>query len=280
MRYYNYEDYEHMIVPTIHGQAQTEWFKNQTGAWNTFYAPKFAEILTTRGYGYSFNVLEAEELLNVDEVSDDFIYDINIILKNSNQNSSKTMNLKNPLSTSAKIHDGLTMNIKRNNSILKSEICLGYGFIVHGSDESPYKFESTSVFEYKFETSVEVVITPVVIYSEENLRKFSPEKRHCYFDDEKKLRFYKKYTMNNCEMECLSNYTLKTCDCIPFDSIRDKYTTVCGINLIDCTRQAEYDVKYDPSSQIFTECDCLPDCSSVKYNVEYIQTKYNPNFET
>ncbi|CAO1405296.1 unnamed protein product [Diamesa serratosioi] len=216
----------------------------------------------------------------IERVSDDFIYDINIILKNSNQNSTNAMNLKNPLSTSAKIHDGLTMNIKRNNSILKSEICLGYGFIVHGSDESPYKFESTSVLEYAFKTSMEVVITPVVIYSEENLRKFSPEKRHCYFADEKKLRFYKKYTMNNCEIECLSNYTLKTCHCIPFDSIRDKNATVCGINSIYCSRRADYDVKYDPSSQIFTECDCLPDCTSVKYNVEYIRSKFNPNFKT
>lgn len=55
------------MVPTIHKQVQTEWFMNLTAEWNTFYAPKFAEILTTRGYGFSFNILEAKDLLNVDE---------------------------------------------------------------------------------------------------------------------------------------------------------------------------------------------------------------------
>ena len=52
MREYKYENYEHTIVPTIHKQSQSEWFKNQTAEWNSYYTPKFAEILTTRGYGF------------------------------------------------------------------------------------------------------------------------------------------------------------------------------------------------------------------------------------
>lgn len=67
MREYNYKNYEHTIVPTIHKKAQTEWFKNQIADWNTYYSPKFAEILTTRGYGYTFNSLKAQDLLNVDQ---------------------------------------------------------------------------------------------------------------------------------------------------------------------------------------------------------------------
>ena len=66
LREYYYENYEHMIVPAIHEHVQTEWFKNQTAEWNSYYAPKFAEILTTRGYGFSFNILDAKDLLNVD----------------------------------------------------------------------------------------------------------------------------------------------------------------------------------------------------------------------
>lgn len=73
MRDFYYENYEHVIVPTIQKQAQTKWFKNQTTEWNTFYAPKFAKILTTRGYGFTFNILEAKELLNVDEYLIDVI---------------------------------------------------------------------------------------------------------------------------------------------------------------------------------------------------------------
>lgn len=64
---YEFHNYEHTIVPAIHEQSQINWFKNQTAEWNTYYTPQFAEILTTRGYGFSFNILEAEDLLNVDE---------------------------------------------------------------------------------------------------------------------------------------------------------------------------------------------------------------------
>lgn len=66
MRNYTYENYEHLIVPTIHKHAQTEWFKNQTAVWNSYYSPKFAKLLTTRGYAMSFNMLEVKDLLNLD----------------------------------------------------------------------------------------------------------------------------------------------------------------------------------------------------------------------
>lgn len=67
MREFNYEKSEHNIVPSIHRQAQTEWFKNQSAEWNSYYSTKFAEILTTRGFGFTFNVPNAKDLLNVDE---------------------------------------------------------------------------------------------------------------------------------------------------------------------------------------------------------------------
>lgn len=213
-------------------------------------------------------------------VSDDFIYDLNIVLKSSNKNSTKPMDLKYPFSTSSKDNDGLTLTINKNNGILKQDLCFDNSFIVHGNDESPLKFEFTDVCEYEFGTSMEVIITPVVINTEEDLRSFSPERRHCYFDDERKLKYYKKYSKNKCEMECLSNYTFESCNCIPFDIIRDKTTAVCGINSIICTRDADYEVKFEPNSEIIAKCNCLPACTSIQYDVDYIQTKFNPSFDT
>ena len=210
-------------------------------------------------------------------VSEDFIYENNIVLRSSYKNASNLM--KSPLSASAKENDGLILKIKRNNDILKEDICLENSFIVHGHDESPLKFHITDACEYEFGTSMDVIITPVVIKTEENLRSFTPERRHCYFDDERKLKYYKKYSKTKCEMECVSNYTFKICHCIPYDIIRDKNTTVCGINTIDCTKAADYKVKYEPRSELIAQCNCLPTCNSIKYNVEYIQTKLNPNFD-
>ena len=201
-------------------------------------------------------------------------------MKSLIKNSTKPMDLNYPLSTSAGDKDGLTVTIKRNYNITRSQICHDNGFIVHANDELPVKFEITDICEYEFGTSMEVIISPSVIKTDESLRSFSPESRHCYFDDERKLRFYKKYTKNNCEMECLSNHTLKTCECIPFDIIRDKNTTVCGINEIACATSAEYQVKLDPLSELIKKCNCLPKCTLIQYNVEYIETKTTKNFGT
>jgi acid-sensing ion channel, other len=37
---------------------------------------------------------------------------------------------------------------------------------------------------------------------------YAPDRRQCYFNDERNLKFFKVYTQSNCELECLANYTL------------------------------------------------------------------------
>jgi hypothetical protein len=41
---------------------QTQWFMNQTGAWNNNYKAVFKEVLTRRGYGFTFNMLPKSKL--------------------------------------------------------------------------------------------------------------------------------------------------------------------------------------------------------------------------
>lgn len=59
-------------------------------------------------------------------------------------------------------------------------------------------------------------IEPKVIITSNNVRKYSPKVRQCYFNSERRLRFYKQYTQRNCEAECLANYTLAQCGCVKF----------------------------------------------------------------
>ena len=207
------------------------------------------------------------------------MYDLKIVLKSSNKNATKPIGLKYPFTTSSRDNDGLTLTIKKNYDIDRYQICHYNGFIIHANDEIPLKFEIIDICEYQFGTTMDVIISPSVINTENNLRSFSPERRHCYFDDERKLRFYKKYSKNNCEMECLSNHTYRICGCISYDIIRDKSTKVCSLNEIDCVFKAEYEVKFEPSSEVIENCNCLPKCSSIQYNVEYIETKLNSNYD-
>ena len=46
-----------------------------------------------------------------------------------------------------------------------------------------------------------------VLHSNQNIDKINYEKRGCYMDGEKDLRFYRNYAYLNCFMECSSNHT-------------------------------------------------------------------------
>lgn len=51
------------IMETLKSYSHIEWFRNQTAAWNTFYQPEFVEVLTQRGFGFTFNMLPRKDLL-------------------------------------------------------------------------------------------------------------------------------------------------------------------------------------------------------------------------
>jgi amiloride-sensitive sodium channel len=41
-------------------------------------------------------------------------------------------------------------------------------------------------------------------------------RRQCYFDGERQLKFFQIYTKANCELECLTNSTMRYCNCSAF----------------------------------------------------------------
>lgn len=64
----------------------------------------------------------------------------------------------------------------------------------------------------------ETVITlrPKLTETSTGLRIYDPNHRKCFFDSERKLRFYKIYTQKNCYAECLANFTKIQCKCAKF----------------------------------------------------------------
>lgn len=61
-----------------------------------------------------------------------------------------------------------------------------------------------------------VSIRPKLIFSLKNVEKYTPVERQCYKNAERQLRYFKFYGKNNCEMECLANFTKKECGCVKF----------------------------------------------------------------
>lgn len=51
---------------------QSDWFDETSGSWNNEDQVNFAQVLTRNGLGYTFNVLEASDMLNLNKTSTDF----------------------------------------------------------------------------------------------------------------------------------------------------------------------------------------------------------------
>lgn len=107
--------------------------------------------------------------------------------------------------------------------------------IIHRTQSLPavdYDFHKVQNYYLEGE-SVDYVITPRITTIDEGLRSLKPKKykssllncmifinlcstfrRGCLFSDEKYLRFYQKYSLNECLEECQSNLSLKLCNCV------------------------------------------------------------------
>lgn len=61
---------------------------------------------------------------------------------------------------------------------------------------------------------VKIALKATLITTSDGLLMYKPNQRQCYFDSERQLEFFRTYTQNNCEVECLVNFTLSECGCV------------------------------------------------------------------
>jgi acid-sensing ion channel, other len=90
----------------------------------------------------------------------------------------------------------------------------GFKLYVHLPNESPLMAKHSYLVPYK--QYVQFLVDPKVITTSPEIRNFPVRKRQCYFSNERYLRFFKYYTQNNCEAECVANLTLSECHCLRF----------------------------------------------------------------
>lgn len=90
----------------------------------------------------------------------------------------------------------------------------GYVILFHAPNEGPQ--EINQFFRLSLGRSVLFTISPKLTVPSANICGYKPSDRHCLINSEKRLRFYKHYTLHNCQVECIANFTLAKCDCVPF----------------------------------------------------------------
>lgn len=100
--------------------------------------------------------------------------------------------------------------------------------------------------------------------TDSQLRMFPSSARNCLYADEKQLKYFRTYTKNLCEFECLTNYTLELCGCVKFSMPRIAGTPICGLKDIACYMRA---LNSWPgiNSKEQIPCGCLRNCDYFMY---------------
>ena len=131
-------------------------------------------------------------------------------------------------------------------------------------------------------TETYVSVTPKVTLADNSVRKFGSSVRHCYLENERQLGYFRHYNEDNCLEECLANFTMKKCGCLPhfFPMASARGIAVCNksdnISSI-CLEEVRFELRrsayisaikshdHIPGEVDQVGCFCLPSCSEIKY---------------
>ncbi|XP_044253187.1 pickpocket protein 28-like [Tribolium madens] len=237
----------------------------------------FTPILIDQGVCYSFNNLGREELFkkHVFHYSDYYhvpnnshnVYDTE---KGYDTNSGVDTHPKRALMSGA--DNSLTVFFNYDTAdtdFICNSFLQGFRVLIH----NPWDVPRLTKHYFRIPVSKVVVaaIEPEIVKTSIEVRKFPPEKRKCYMNNERPLKHFKNYTQPNCYLECLTNYTLKQCGCVQFFMPRDNRTAICGSGSGNCLIRAEENLKLkDLEFKILgqTFCDCKPSCTNLRFNME------------
>ncbi|KAJ6633490.1 Pickpocket protein 28, partial [Pseudolycoriella hygida] len=158
---------------------------------------------------------------------------------------------------------------------------VGFKVTMHRPDEVP--FVSKEWFRVPMHQESYVTITPRVILTDDSLKRYDAESRQCFFGNERQLKYFKTYTQRNCEMECVSDYIIKKCNCARFSMPRTSETPICGASMIQCYHRAEDELLSQnirnhislSKSENSSGCNCLPACTSIKYDTEVSHSDFD-----
>lgn len=148
---------------------------------------------------------------------------------------------------------------------------------IHNPYEIPWDRQSNGylIQVHEFVKNV-LTITPSVIRTDESLKRaFTAEQRDCYFADERPLKFFQKYSQNNCELECMANASFHPdhFNCSSFWMPRTADAPLCHFKFY----LLWYNIEEMASSDL-EDCNCLPECNYVDYTVT-ISSSHSPFFD-
>ncbi|XP_065075657.1 pickpocket protein 28-like [Ochlerotatus camptorhynchus] len=248
----------------------------------------FTHTMTEEGICTSFNLLSAEELLRTESIQSTDPY-----LSGTHKASHWT--LEKGYSSEASLNSypyrtlgpgysaGISLLLLSNNEDM-DYLCRGpvqaFKALLHSPADYPQV--SQKFVHVPMDQEVNIAVKPQMVTTTSGLRSYTSDRRQCFFNSERYLQFFQVYTQDNCELECLTNYTLQRCGCVKFSMLRSNETKVCETNRMKCLVEAENELlemdvvkHHDQREHFRAECNCLPACTSMQYDAEITQTDFD-----
>ncbi|XP_063619658.1 pickpocket protein 28-like [Cydia splendana] len=263
------------VVPKREDIFEECWWRNEVDCIN-----KFRPVLTADGICYTFNTLATNDIFRRNSLHQKRYY-LNA------STAQKGWSLERNYNSSTK--DVFPRRGRANGAVEDLFISLkeikdrdfacdrntrpGYMVYFHHPADLP----QASLHNYAAQPgkTTSFAIKLDILDTADELAHYSPEVRQCYFPNERYLQFFQKYTSSNCQLECLTNYTVKICGCVSFYMPRNTSTPICKADKYDCIDKAldQYATEEDVNESTTNECFCLPSCRDVNYDADIVITK-------
>lgn len=146
---------------------------------------------------------------------------------------------------------------------------------IHHPSLHPSFIDRNAFVDINFGMTMTVEVSAEITRTDPSLKNLSPQKRGCYLDNEFNLKFFKYYTQKNCEIECLTNYSINECGCVsqmmPFNNAKN--ISICRTQTDSPTNRCFHKIASKLlSSEDFSfenNCSCIPLCNSINYIAKY-----------
>ncbi|GLH11024.1 Pickpocket 16 [Gryllus bimaculatus] len=162
-----------------------------------------------------------------------------------------------------------------------------YGFKVMIHSELNYPDENAMEVLVPPGTQTFVGVSPTETYATNEVRDIPVERRHCRFEDEGRVEGMRKYTFNNCVMECRKNLSLQLCGCYAFFYPGAESTKICNMTQLLCLSRnrkrlaALVEVDFSMETSDFrvlpSPCGCLPECVMTRYRIQTTSIPFKPH---
>uniref|UniRef100_A0A336KF14 CSON006508 protein n=1 Tax=Culicoides sonorensis TaxID=179676 RepID=A0A336KF14_CULSO len=237
---------------------------------------RFTRIYLREGLCYTFNLLPKDEIFN-EGVLYPLANEPNLVRPENEPSRSNFMDVVHDI---GKQTEPYSVRNRRDRLHIRSrtyddftdEKCKPDMFIfVHNPDEIPWDRTSSAylIDDDYYEKNL-LSIEPVVVRTDNNLKyQFTYQERGCYYSDERKLKYFKSYNENNCELECITNATSQPdrLNCTFYWMPRTPDMKLCHLSQYMMGYEMQLNERLIDDIE---KCECLPACNTVDYNVRVL----------